>query len=79
MRKKIVDKVKNLSYEVLNDKRILTEENFDYNCADNMDSVNRVAILVAIENEFDFIFRLKEITSWNTVKELCEIVEGKMQ
>ena len=43
-----------------------------------MDSVNRVAVLVAIENEYDFIFKLKEISSWSTVMELAEIIEKKM-
>ena len=56
----------------------MTEENFNFMDAENMDSVNRVAILVAIEKEYDFIFKLKEISSWNSVMELAEIVEKKM-
>ena len=70
--------MKRLAFEVLKDERIMTEENFNFMDAENMDSVNRVAILVAIEKEYDFIFKLKEISSWNTVMELAEIVEKKM-
>ena len=78
MDQNVINDVKRLSFEVLNDERIMTEENFNFMDAENMDSVNRVAILVAIEKEYDFIFKLKEISSWNSVMELAEIVEKKM-
>ena len=78
MDQNVIDDVKRLAFEVLKDERIMTEENFKFMDAENMDSVNRVAILVAIEKEYDFIFKLKEISSWNTVMELSEIVEKKM-
>ena len=78
MDQNVINDVKRLAVEVLKDERIMTEENFNFMDAENMDSVNRVAILVAIEKEYDFIFKLKEISSWNTVMELAEIVEKKM-
>ena len=78
MDQNVINDVKRLAFEVLKDERIMTEENFNLLDAENMDSVNRVAILVAIEKEYDFIFKLKEISSWNTVMELSEIVEKKM-
>lgn len=78
MDKQIFDNIKRLAFDVLKDGRIMSCENFCFNDAANMDSVNRVAILVAIENEYDFIFKLKEISSWNTMMELAEIVEKKM-
>ena len=78
MDQNVINDVKRLTFEVLKDERIMTEENFNFLDAENMDSVNRVAILVAIEKEYDFIFKLKEISSWNTVMELAEIVEKKM-
>ena len=74
----VINDVKRLAYEVLKDEHIMTEENFNFMDAENMDSVNRVAILVAIEKEYDFIFKLKEISSWNTVMELAAIVEKKL-
>ena len=78
MDQNVINDVKRLSFEVLKDERIMTEENFNFMDAENMDSVNRVAILVSIEKEYDFIFKLKEISSWNSVLELAEIVEKKM-
>ena len=78
MDQNVINDVKRIAFEVLKDERIMTEENFNFMDAENMDSVNRVAILVAIEKEYDFIFKLKEISSWNTVMELAEIVEKKM-
>lgn len=78
MEQNIIDDVKRLAYEVLKEEAILSSENFDFNDSEKFDSVNRVAILVAIENEYDFIFKLKEISSWNTVEELAAIVEKKL-
>ena len=77
MDEKIVADVKRFAYGVLQDERILSEADFDLSSLEKMDSVARVAILVAIENEYDFIFKLKEISAWNTVSELAAIVESK--
>ena len=78
MDQNVINDVKRIAFEVLKDERIMTEDNFDFMEAENMDSVNRVSILVAFEKEYDFIFKLKEISSWNTVMELAEIIEKKM-
>ena len=78
MDQKIIDDVKRIAFDVLKDNRILSEDNFDLSQAGNMDSVHRVSILVAIEEEYDFIFKLKEISAWNTVNELAAIIEKKM-
>ena len=78
MGQNIIDDVKRRAYEVLKEEAILSSVNFDFNDSEKFDSVNRVAILVAIENEYDFIFKLKEISSWNTVEELAAIVEKKL-
>lgn len=78
MDQNVINDVKRIACKVLKDERILTEENFDFTQAENMDSVNRVAILVEIEKEYDFIFKLKEISSWNTVEGLASIIEKKM-
>ena len=78
MEQNIIDDVKRLAYEVLKEEAILSSVNFDFNDSEKFDSVNRVAILVAIEKEYDFIFKLKEISSWNTVEELAAIVEKKL-
>ena len=78
MDQKVINDVKRIACEILKDERIKTEDNFNFADAENMDSVNRVAILVEIEKEYDFIFKLKEISSWNTVEELAAIIEKKM-
>lgn len=77
MDQSIINDVKRIAHGILKDERILNQENFNFMDAENMDSVNRVAILVEIEKEYDFIFKLKEISSWNTVEELAAIIEKK--
>lgn len=78
MNQNVINDVKRLAFEVLKDENIMSQDDFNFQNAENMDSVSRVAILVAIEKEYDFIFKLKEISAWNTVKELAAIVEKKM-
>jgi len=78
MDQNVINDVKRIACEILKDERIKTEDNFNFADAENMDSVNRVAILVEIEKEYEFIFKLKEISSWNTVEELAAIIEKKM-
>ena len=78
MDQKVINDVKRIACEILKDERIKTEDNFNFADAENMNSVNRVAILVEIEKEYEFIFKFKEISSWNTVEELTAIIEKKM-
>lgn len=78
MDQNVINDVKRIASGILKDDRIMSEDNFNFLDAENMDSVNRVAILVEIEKEYDFIFKLKEISSWNTVEELATIIEKKM-
>lgn len=60
---------------ILNDFNVATEAVAD---SENMDSIHRVSILTALEEEYDIIFKLKEISSWNTVSELAAILEKKL-
>lgn len=71
----VIKDVQRITYDILKDSRINYSVDFDLTECEKMDSVNRVAILVAIENEYDFIFKLKEISAWKTVGELSAIVE----
>lgn len=75
MNQEIINKVKEITSKVLKDERILNSENFNFEYSENLDSVNRVAIITEIEEQFEVILKIKEISSWNTVYELVEIVE----
>lgn len=78
MDQKIIEDVKKVAFEVLKDERALSEEDFNMSDSENMDSVHRVSILTALEDEYDIIFKLKEISSWNTISELATILEKKL-
>jgi acyl carrier protein len=78
MDQKIIEDVKKVAYEVLKDERALSEEDFNMTDSENMDSIHRVSILTALEEEYDIIFKLKEISSWNTINELAAILEKKL-
>lgn len=78
MDQKIIEDVKKVAFEVLKDERAMSEEDFNMADSENMDSIHRVSILTALEEEYDVIFKLKEISSWNTVSELTSILEKKL-
>lgn len=78
MDQKIIEDVKKVAFEVLKDERAMSEEDFNMADSENMDSIHRVSILTALEEKYDIIFKLKEISSWNTVSELAAILEKKL-
>ena len=78
MDQKIIEDVKKVAFEVLKDERAMSEEDFNMTESENMNSIHRVSILTALEEEYDIIFKLKEISSWNTVSELAAILEKKL-
>ena len=75
MNQEIVNKVKEITSRVLKDDRILSSDNYCFDNSENLDSVNRVAIITEIEDVFEVVFNIKEISSWNTVNELVDIIE----
>jgi len=78
MESKIIEDVKRVAFDNLKDERIMTQEDFDMTESENMDSIHRVSILTELEEEYDIIFKLKEISSWNTILELASILEKKL-
>ena len=78
MESKIIENVKRVAFDNLKDERIMKQEDFDMTESENMDSIHRVSILTALEEEYDIIFKLKEISSWNTIFELASIIEKKL-
>jgi len=75
MNQEIINKVKEITSNVLKDEKILSSENYNFEYSENLDSVNRVAIITEIEDAFEVVFKIKEISAWNTVFELVEIIE----
>lgn len=75
MNQEIIAKVKEITSQVLKDEKILSCDNYSFDNSENLDSVNRVAIITEIEDAFEVVFKIKEISSWNTVYELVEIIE----
>lgn len=75
MNQKIIEKVKEVTSRVLKDDRILNSDNFSLDNCENLDSVNRVAIITELEDVYEVVFKIKELSSWNTVNELVEIIE----
>lgn len=45
---------------------------------DLWDSLNKVEIIIALEDEFDISFTQEEISKINTINEACELIKGKI-
>ena len=75
MNQEIIDKVKEITSRVLKDEKILDSNDYSFENSENLDSVNRVAIITELEDAFEVVFKIREISSWNSVFELVDIIE----
>lgn len=75
----VLEKVKEIAAEVLKDERILATDDFMFEECENWDSIHRVALLTQIEEEYEILFKVREISSWNSIAELVSLTEKKME
>ncbi|WP_418543080.1 acyl carrier protein [Parabacteroides goldsteinii] len=75
----IFNRIKEIAADILKNEKILeATESFDFDECENWDSIHRVSLLTAIEEEYDIIYKVREISSWNTFAELVTLTEKKM-
>ena len=75
----IFNRIKEIAADILKNEKILeATESFYFDECENWDSIHRVSLLTAIEEEYDIIYKVREISSWNTFAELVTLTEKKM-
>ena len=63
--------------DVLDNKNIIINLNTTANDVEDLDSLNHIQLVVAIEKRFNIRFKSSEIRNWNNVDEMIESILTK--
>ena len=77
-RELIVSNVKEIFWEVFDDKDLEIDDSTNAADIEEWDSLNHINLIVAIENEFKFKFTLEEIQSLKTVGDTIKLILHKI-
>lgn len=70
----ILKKVQEIFIDVLEDENIILNYHTTSNDIKNWDSLNHIILIVEIEKEFNFKFKLEEIQSFKNIDVLCDTI-----
>ena len=73
-KEEILKKVQDIFKDVLEDEDIELSYNTTSNDIEGWDSLNHIVLIVEMETEFNFKFKLKGIHSLKNIGELCDII-----
>lgn len=76
--KEIVEKIIVIANEILPSPKYIALLDYSFVLDDNWESIKRVDLINSLEEEFDITFKLKELTSWETMEQLSNIIIEKM-
>jgi len=70
----ILKKVQEIFIDVLEDENIILNYSTTSNDIEDWDSLNHIILIVEIEKEFNFKFKLEEMQSFKNVGVLCDSI-----
>ena len=73
-KEEILKKVQDIFKDVLEDEDIELSYKTTSNDIEGWDSINHIILIVEIEKEFNFKFKLEEMRSFKNIGELCDII-----
>jgi len=73
-KEEILKKVQDIFIDVLEDDNIVLRYNTTADDIEGWDSLNHIVLIVEIEKEFNFKFKLEEIQSFKNIGEMCDII-----
>ena len=73
-KEEILKKVQDIFKDVLEDEDIELSYNTTSNDIEGWDSINNILLIVEIEKEFNFKFKLEEILGFKNIGEMCDII-----
>ena len=77
-KEEILKKVQDIFIDVLEDEDIELSYNTTSNDIEGWDSLNHIVLIVEIEKEFKFKFKLEEIQSFKNIGEICDSIYNKI-
>ena len=70
----ILKKLQDIFKDLLEDEDIGLSYKTTSNDIEGWDSINHIILIVEIEKEFNFKFKLEEMRSFKNIGELCDII-----
>jgi len=70
----ILKKLQDIFKDLLEDEDIVFSYKTTSNDIEGWDSINHILLIVEIEKEFNFKFKLEEMRSFKNIGELCDII-----
>ena len=77
-RNEVLKKVNDIFIDVLDNEKIVLENQTTANDIEEWDSLAHIHLVVAIERNFKIRFSSKEIQSWDNVGEMIDCICGKV-
>jgi acyl carrier protein len=71
-KEEILKKVQDIFIDVLEDEDIKLSYNTTSDDIEGWDSLNNIVLILEIEKEFNFKFKLEEIQSFKNIGEVCD-------
>lgn len=75
----ILDKLAPIFQEVFNDSDLAVDLDLTSDDIDDWSSLSQTLLLTEIESAFDIRFKLREIATMNSVRNIVAIIESKLQ
>ncbi len=75
----ILDKLDPIFQEVFNDSDLAVDLDLTSDDIDDWSSLSQTLLLTEIESAFDIRFKLREIATMNSVRNIVAIIESKLQ
>jgi len=74
IKEEVLKKVQDIFMDVLEDEDIELGYNTTSDDIEGWDSLNHIVLIVEIEKEFNFKFKLEKIQNFKNIDEMCEII-----
>ena len=77
-KEEIYERLNEVFRDVFDDESIEVNENTTSADIEDWDSLEHINLIVAVENEFDIKFNMKEVTTMKNVGEMVEIIRSRI-
>ena len=77
-REEIYERVNNVFRDIFDDDSITVNDSTTAADIEDWDSLTHISLIAAIEEEFDFKFKMKDVVAMKKVGDMVDIIEGEI-